>query len=52
MVREMGKVEVTVKLDEKLIQRLKEVGFDISDYAEMSMKAQLERMQGKPLGEE
>ncbi|HDN62684.1 type II toxin-antitoxin system CcdA family antitoxin [Candidatus Bathyarchaeota archaeon] len=45
----MGKVEVTIKLDEKLVQRLKEVGFNISEYAEWSMKLQLERMQGKPL---
>lgn len=47
----MGKVEVTIKLDEKLVQRLKEVGFNISEYAEWSMKLQLERMQGKPLEE-
>jgi len=45
----VGKVEVTIKLDEKLVQRLKEVGFNISEYAEWSMKLQLERMQGKPL---
>jgi len=47
----VGKVEVTIKLDEKLVQRLKEVGFNISEYAEWSMKLQLERMQGKPLEE-
>jgi len=45
----VGKVEVTIKLNEKLVQRLKEVGFNISEYAEWSMKLQLERMQGKPL---
>ncbi|UCH38111.1 MAG: type II toxin-antitoxin system CcdA family antitoxin [Candidatus Bathyarchaeota archaeon] len=45
----MEKIKVTITLDKKLVQRLEEVGFDISAYAERAIKQQFERMQGKPI---
>jgi antitoxin component of RelBE/YafQ-DinJ toxin-antitoxin module len=45
----MGKKEIKIRIDEKIIENFKETGLDISEYAEMLLKRAIETRQGKQL---
>ena len=45
----MERVELTVKIDRRLVDRLQETGLDVSEYLEAAAKKQFETMQGGAL---
>jgi uncharacterized protein (DUF4415 family) len=47
--KNMGKKEIKIRIDEKIIENFKETGLDISEYAEMLLKRAIETRQGKQL---
>ena len=49
MRREMGKVEITIKIDEKFLEKITGIGLDISEYLEKAGRHQYEKMQGGPI---
>ena len=42
----MAKVQITLKIDEDLLRRIREIGLDPSDYLERAARTQFEKMQG------
>jgi len=47
----MGKVEVIIRIDEAIVRRFREIGLDLSEVAEISLRRWIETMQGKPISE-
>ena len=48
----MGKVEIKIKIDEKLLEKITGIGLDVSDYLERAARHQYEKMQGGPIEED
>ena len=42
----MGKVRISVDIDEDLLERITAVGFDVSDFLERAARLRIETMQG------
>jgi hypothetical protein len=48
----MAKVEITIKIDEKLLEKITGIGLNVSDYLEGAARRQYEKMQGGPIEED
>ncbi len=48
----MGKVEIKIKIDEKVLEKITGMGVDVSEYMEKAAKHQYEKMQGGPIKDE
>ena len=45
----MGKVEIKIKIDKLFLEKITEMGLDISEYLEKAGRHQYEKMQGGPI---